>query len=157
MKIYNKPQVQDIAALEAILTAACVLDDATPTNTAILKTRDKATGALIDYMVGDEGAVLSDLQVAPVDTRAADIVCYLFVSLDGGTTMRLRGTAKVATQTPSATVAPVPAVFSVNGEAISVDKPLRLPKGAKLYVGAASAVTAGLVVTGVSNEYAVLA
>lgn len=151
-KVYTRPQVQEPVNLEAVLTQACALDDDAPTNVVQLMRRH-TDGTLTPYVVGPEGALLSDLQVMAVDTRGADIACYLFIANETAK-KRLRGLATVKALTLTTAIGPKPALFEVSGVAISEDKPQRLAPGTTLWVGAAVAVAAGLIVTGTANEYA---
>ena len=127
-KTFTAPFAQTPKTASAVVTGASVYTGDAPTNTVLLLT------------AGAEGAMLTKLSAMPRATVAATSL-LLFVSSDGGTTMRLKDSALMAAHTVSTSTATAVTKFTEYSEAT----PLRLAAGDKLYVGAAVALAGGIV------------
>lgn len=114
---------------DAVVTAACgaITTDA-PTNTVLLGTASA------------EGAILTRLWAIP---RASVTISslVLFISHDGGVTMRLKDSELMPTQVLSATARIDETVFSN----YSQTTPLQLGANDRLYVGSQVALAGGIV------------
>lgn len=136
-KTYTAPFAQTPKTLTAVSTAACVIGSAdAPTNTTLLCT------------AGAEGALVTRIVSMPRATITATAM-YLFISKDGGTTKRLIDSELIAAYTLAATTA-VPETAFAN---ISEATPLRLEAGDELYIGAAVALSAGIVTRCESTDF----
>jgi hypothetical protein len=101
---------------------------------------DAPTGAVLLTTAGAEGAIVTRLTAMPRATATASSL-VLFLSKDGGTTMRLIDSELMAAHTVAATTA-IPETAFGN---ISDSNPLRLEAGDSLYVGSQVALAAGIV------------
>lgn len=113
----------------AVTTAACgTISGDTPTNTVELLT------------AGSDGCIVTRLTAMPRATVTASSL-LLFISKDGGATMRLIDSELMAAFTVTATTA-IPETSFAN---YSETTPLRLESGDKLYVGNQVALASGVV------------
>jgi hypothetical protein len=103
-------------------------------------TTDAPTGTVLLMTAGTEGAVVTRLSAMPRATVTASSL-VLFVSNDGGTTMRLKDSALMAAQTVDTTHAIAQTTFPTYADTT----PLRLAAGDKLYVGSQVALASGIV------------
>ena len=101
---------------------------------------DAPTGAVLLGTAGAEGAIVTRLAAIPRATVTASSL-VLFLSKDGGATLRLIDSELMAAHTVAATTAIPETTFSN----ISDSTPLRLEAGDKLYVGSQVALAAGIV------------
>lgn len=101
---------------------------------------DAPTGAVLLGAAGAEGAIVTRLAAIPRATATASSL-LLFLSKDGGTTMRLIDSELMAAHTVAATTA-IPETSFGN---ISDSAPLRLEAGDRLYVGSQVALASGIV------------
>jgi H+/gluconate symporter-like permease len=101
---------------------------------------DAPTGAVLLGTAGAEGAIVTRLMALPRATVTASSL-VLFLSKDGGTTLRLIDSELMAAHTVAATTA-IPETAFGN---ISDSNPLRLEAGDSLYVGSQVALAAGIV------------
>ena len=101
---------------------------------------DAPTGAVLLGTAGAEGAIVTRLAAIPRATVPASSL-VLFLSKDGGATLRLIDSELMAAHTVAATTAIPETTFSN----ISDSTPLRLEAGDKLYVGSQVALAAGIV------------
>jgi hypothetical protein len=101
---------------------------------------DAPTGTVLLLTAGTEGAILTRLTVMPrASTTASSLL--LFLSNDGGTTMRLIDSELLKITTISTSTAIEEATFGNYTES----RPLRLAANDRLYVGSQVALAAGLV------------
>jgi hypothetical protein len=128
-KVFTAPFAQTPKTATAVATAA-VSGLAT----------DAPTGAVLLGTAGAEGAIVTRLAAIPRATATASSL-VLFLSKDGGTTMRLIDSELMAAHTVAATTA-IPETAFGN---ISDSNPLRLEAGDSLYVGSQVALAAGIV------------
>jgi hypothetical protein len=101
---------------------------------------DAPTGAVLLGTAGAEGAIVTRLMALPRATATASSL-VLFLSKDGGATMRLIDSELMAAHTVAATTA-IPETAFGN---ISDSAPLRLEAGDRLYVGSQVALASGIV------------
>lgn len=127
-KTFTAPFAQTPKTATAVVTGAATYTGDAPTNTVLLLT------------AGAEGAMLTKLSAMPRATVTATSL-LLFVSNDGGTTMRLKDSVLMAAHTVATTTATAVTKFADYTEAT----PLRLAAGDRLYVGAAVALANGIV------------
>lgn len=127
-KTFTAPFAQTPQMATAVCTAAATYADSAPTNTQLLLT------------AGSDGAILTRLTARPRATVTATNL-LLWLSLDGGTTKLLVDSALMSAQTLATTTA----ISKTNFADYSESAPMRLPAGAKLYVGAAVALASGIV------------
>jgi hypothetical protein len=127
-KTFTAPFAQTPQMAAAVCTAAATYADSAPTNTQLLLT------------AGSDGAILTRLTARPRATVTATNL-LLWLSLDGGTTKLLVDSALMSAQTLATTTA----ISKTNFADYSESAPMRLPAGAKLYVGAAVALASGIV------------
>jgi hypothetical protein len=115
--------------------AAASLDGDTPTNTHLLVT------------AGAEGAIVTRLAAIPRATvTASDLLVWL--SKDSGTTKRMLLSELLAAHTVATTTKIVGKDFG-----LSVNAPLRLEAGDRLYVGTAVTLAAGIVFEAEWGDY----
>lgn len=129
MKTFTAPFAQTPKTATAVATAAV----------SGLGT-DAPTGAVLLGTAGAEGAIVTRLMALPRATVTASSL-VLFLSKDGGTTLRLIDSELMAAHTVAATTA-IPETSFGN---ISDSTPLRLEAGDKLFVGSQVALAAGIV------------
>lgn len=101
---------------------------------------DAPTGAVLLGTAGAEGAIVTRLMALPRATVTASSL-VLFLSKDGGATLRLIDSELMAAHTVAATTA-IPETAFAN---ISDSAPLRLEAGDRLYVGSQVALASGIV------------
>jgi len=101
---------------------------------------DAPTGAVLLGTAGAEGAIVTRLMALPRATVTASSL-VLFLSKDGGTTLRLIDSELMAAHTVATTTA-IPETAFGN---VSDSTPLRLEAGDKLFVGSQVALAAGIV------------
>ena len=128
-KTFTAPFAQTPKTATAVAVAA-VSDLAT----------DAPTGAVLLGTAGAEGAIVTRLMALPRATVTASSL-VLFLSKDGGTTLRLIDSELMAAHTVATTTA-IPETSFGN---ISDSTPLRLEAGDKLFVGSQVALAAGIV------------
>lgn len=128
-KTFTAPFAQTPKTAYAVTTAATVIGTAdAPTNTQLLLT------------AGADGTILTRLMAMPRATVTATRV-ELYLSKDGGTTLRLVDSEVMAAYTLAVTTAIPETQFANYNETT----PLRLEAGDKLYVAASVALAAGIV------------
>ena len=136
-KVYLSPYIQNQKAVTAVTTAACAtITGDTPTNTVLLLT------------AGAEGSLLTSLWAIPRATVTASSL-LLFLSNDGGTTLRLIDSELMAAFTVAATTA-IPETKFAN---YTETTPLRLAAGDSLYVGNQVALASGVVFKAEYTEF----
>lgn len=128
-KVFTAPFAQTPKTATAVATAA-VSGLAT----------DAPTGAVLLGAAGAEGAIVTRLMALPRATATASSL-VLFLSKDGGATLRLIDSELMAAHTVAATTA-IPETAFGN---ISDSSPLRLEAGDQLYVGSQVALASGIV------------
>jgi len=128
-KTYTAPFAQTPRTATAVATAA-VSGLAT----------DAPTGAVLLGTAGAEGAIVTRLMALPRATVAASSL-VLFLSKDGGATLRLIDSELMVAHT----VAPTTAIPETAFANISESAPLRLEAGDQLYVGSQVALASGIV------------
>lgn len=101
---------------------------------------DAPTGAVLLGTAGAEGAIVTRLMALPRATVAASSL-VLFLSKDGGATLRLIDSELMPAHTVAATTA-IPETAFGN---ISDSTPLRLDAGDELHVGTQVALASGIV------------
>lgn len=129
MKTFTAPFAQTPKTATAVATAAV----------SGLGT-DAPTGAVLLGTAGAEGAIVTRLMALPRATVTASSL-VLFLSKDGGTTLRLIDSELMAAYTLAATTAVPETAFGNIGDS----SPLRLEAGDSLYVGSQVALAAGIV------------
>ena len=136
-KTYTAPFAQTPKTATAVATAAV----------AGLAT-DAPTGAVLLGTAGAEGAIVTRLAAMPRATATASSL-VLFLSKDGGTTMRLIDSELMSAHTVATTTA-IPETVFAN---ISDSTPLRLEAGDKLFVGSQVALASGIVFSAQWMDY----
>lgn len=116
--------------------------------TAAKTTMTDATNAVLAFTAGAEGGIVNSLNVRALGTVSTDTVCYAFTSPDGGTTLHLKGAAKIPAATVSASVPPVPVSLGP-----TFDAPWELAPNEKLYVATGVALTAGFEFEGSAEQF----
>lgn len=106
-------------------------------------TYDDAANAVKLCDAGANGSLLKQLSAMPRATVTASKL-QLYLSTDGGITLRLIDSALMAAHTVAATTATPVTLFGL----ISEDTPIRLPAGSSLYVATAVALAGGIVFSG---------
>lgn len=128
-KTFTAPFAQTPKTATAVATDAVAgIDTDAPTGTVLLAT------------AGTEGAIVTRLAAMPRATATASSL-VLFLSKDGGTTLRLIDSELMAAHTVAATTA-IPETAFGN---ISDSSPLRLDAGDELHVGSQVALASGIV------------
>jgi hypothetical protein len=127
-KTFTAPFAQTPKTALAIATTATASIDTTPTNTQPLVT------------AGADGALVTRLWAMPRATVTATAL-YLFLSKDGGTTLRLVDTELMAAHTVATTTA-IPETSFGN---YSESTPFRLEAADRLYVGVGVTLSNGIV------------
>jgi hypothetical protein len=127
-KTFTAPFAQAPKTGIAVSTTATASIDTTPTNTTLLVT------------AGADGALVTRLWAIPRATVTATTL-YLFLSKDGGTTLRLVDTELMAAHTVATTTA-IPETSFGN---YSESTPFRLEAADRLYVGVGVTLSNGIV------------
>lgn len=127
-KTFTAPFAQTPKTGIAVATTATASIDTTPTNTQLLVT------------AGADGALVTRLWAMPRATVTATTL-YLFISKDGGTTLRLVDSELMAAHTVATTTA-IPETSFAN---YSETTPFRLEAGDRLYVGVGVTLSNGIV------------
>lgn len=119
-----------------VTTAATAsLNDDSPDNTVTILTANA------------EGNRVTKIWAIPRATCTAGVL-YIWVSTDGGSTLRLALSKTIAANTVSATSAPIPIEFCWNNDParpISEAEPWELKGSAVVYAGYSQALSAGMV------------
>ena len=122
----------------AVCVAAAVVATDTPTNTLLL------------FTAGVNGSIMTRLRAIPRAAATAAISLDLFVSNDGGATKRIIDSELLAIYTPFAATTAKPDTQFLN---YSEQTPLRLGAGDQVYVGAETALAAGIVFVAEYTDY----
>ena len=120
----------------AVVTTAGTVTDDNPTNTVELMT------------AGADGTRVSKITAVPRATVTANAL-YLFVSKDNGTTKSLIDSALMKAHTVAATTA----IPVTDFENISLNTPIELEAGDKLYVSCGVTLAGGIVITAQATDY----
>lgn len=115
--------------------------------TAAKTTMTDVTNAVLAFTAGNEGAIVNTLYARALGTVSTDTVCYAFTSSDSGTTLHLKGAAKITAATVSASVPPVAADLGA-----TFDEPWELKASERLYVAIGVALTAGIEFEGSAEQ-----
>lgn len=127
-KTFTAPFAQTTKTSTAVLTTASVISSDSATNTQLIAT------------AGTDGALVTSVSMIPRATVTATAL-YLFLSKDGGTTLRLIDSELMAAYTMAATTA-VPETKFTNVNEVT---PIRLEAGDKLYASIGVALASGIV------------
>lgn len=136
-KTYTAPFAQSPKTADVAVTAAIAS-----------LTSDAPTGVSLLLTAGADGAIVTRLWALPRGTTTATSIC-LFISRDGGTTIRLKDSETMAAYTAATTTNKPETPFANYSE----DRPLRLGANDKLYVGCEVAQPVGVVFNAEYTDY----
>lgn len=135
-KTFTAPFAQTPKTTSAVVTGAGTITNDTPSNTALLLT------------AGADGALVTRVKAMPRATVTASSL-HLYLSTDGGTTMRMIDSALMAAYTQATTTQTPKTAFSD----ITESAPLRLEANARIYCQSEVALAGGIVFTAEYTDF----